>query len=130
MDKRVDYSIFEVLILELLTEDKGLDEEIDLFPIASRVTHILRTEYAVSVYPLDVQSKSSRVIVWKGDPSFLAFFPAVVRSCSKIGRFFAKQVLMYSVLRFIGPHEYCQGIETIALLAIEASARALPVRYT
>jgi hypothetical protein len=119
VDKRVDYSIFEVLILELLTEDKGLDEEIDLFPIASRVTHILRTEYAVSVYPLDVQSKSSRVIVWKGDPSFLAFFPAVVRSCSKIGRFFAKQVLMYSVLRFIGPHEYCQGIETIAREMLE-----------
>jgi hypothetical protein len=94
VNKRVDYSIFEVLILKFLAEDESFDEEIDLFPIASRVTHILRTEYAVSVYPLDVQSKSSRVIVRKRDSSFLAFFPAVVRSCSKIRRLFAKQILM------------------------------------
>lgn len=49
MDKRVDYSIFEVLILKLLTEDKSLDEEIDLFPVAPSVTYILRTEYSASV---------------------------------------------------------------------------------
>ena len=49
MDKRVDYSIFEVLILKLLAEDKSLDEEVDLFPVAPSLAYILRTEYSVSV---------------------------------------------------------------------------------
>ena len=119
MDKRVDYSLFVVVILKLLAHDKIFAKEIDLFPIASRVTYVLGTEYAVSVYLLDVQSKSSRVIIRKRDSSFLAFFPAVVRSCSKIRRLFAKQIFMYSMLRFIRPHEYCQGIETIAREMLE-----------
>jgi hypothetical protein len=49
VDESVDHSVFEILILKLLAKDESLDEEIDLFPVASGVAHILRTEYAVSV---------------------------------------------------------------------------------
>lgn len=87
VDKRVDHSVFEVLVLEFLTKDKSLDEEVDLFPIASGVGHILRTEYTFSIQPLDVQSKCGRIIDWKWNPAFLAFFPAVVRSRGKVRRF-------------------------------------------
>jgi hypothetical protein len=89
VDKRVDHSVFEILVLEFLTKDKSLDEEVDLFPIASGVGHILRTEYTVSVQLLDVQSKCGRIIGWKWNPAFLAFFPAVVRSCREVRRFLA-----------------------------------------
>ena len=54
VEERVDHSVFEILILKLLAKDKSLDEEIDLFSVASGVAHILRTEYAVSIQPLDV----------------------------------------------------------------------------
>jgi hypothetical protein len=49
VNERVDHSIFETLVLELLAKDKSLDEEVDLFPVASGVGHILRTEYATSI---------------------------------------------------------------------------------
>ena len=49
MDESVDHSVFEILILKILAKDESLDEEIDLFPVASSVAHILRTEYAVSI---------------------------------------------------------------------------------
>ena len=49
VDESVDHSVFEILILKLLAKDESLDEEIDLFPVASGVAYILRTEYAVSV---------------------------------------------------------------------------------
>lgn len=49
MYKGVDHSVFETLILELLAEDKSLDEEVDLFPVAPSLAYILRTEYSVSV---------------------------------------------------------------------------------
>jgi hypothetical protein len=45
----VDYSVFKILILKLLAKDESLDKEIDLFPVASGVAYILRTEYAVSI---------------------------------------------------------------------------------
>jgi hypothetical protein len=77
------------LVLEFLTKDKSLDEEVDLFPIASGVSHILRTEYTVSVQPLDVQSKCRQIISWKWNLAFLTFFLAVVRSCREVRRFLA-----------------------------------------
>ena len=54
MDKRVDYGVFEILVLEFLTKDESLNEEVDLFSIASGISHILRTKYTVSVQLLDV----------------------------------------------------------------------------
>jgi len=49
VEERVDYRVFEILILKLLAKDKSLDEEVDLFPVAFGVARILRTEYAVSI---------------------------------------------------------------------------------
>ena len=54
MDKRVDYSVFKILVLEFLTKDESLNKEVDLFSITSGVGYILRTEYTVSVQLLDI----------------------------------------------------------------------------
>jgi hypothetical protein len=54
VDKRVDHSVLETLILKLLAKDESIDEQIDLSLVTSGVGHILRTEYAISTKPLDV----------------------------------------------------------------------------
>lgn len=105
MDKRVDHSISEISILQLLTKHKSIDEQVDLFPIASSVPHVSTAEYAVSIHPLDVQVEDIRVVVRKWDPPFLALFPVVLDSCRKIRRLPAEQVLVDGVLDLVGPDE-------------------------
>jgi hypothetical protein len=114
VDERVDNGVFEILVLKLLAKDESLDEEVNLFPVAFSVTHILRAEYAISIQPLDVKCKGIGVVVRKWYSPLLAFLPAVLHSCVKIRRPLAKQVLMYSMLRFVGPDKYGQDIDAIA----------------
>ena len=54
VDKRVDNSISEISILQLLAKYISIDEQVDLFSITSSVPCILTAEYAASVYPLEV----------------------------------------------------------------------------
>lgn len=113
VNKRVDYGVFEILILELLAKHKSIDEQLDLLLIASSVTHILTAEYAAPIYPLDVEREDSRIIVRKWDSTFLAFFPMIVDSCRKKGRLVAEQVLVYRMLGSVRPDEHGQRIFTI-----------------
>lgn len=114
VDKRVHNSVFEILVLKLLAKDESLDKEVNLFLITFSVTHILRAEYAISIQPLGVKCKGIGVVVRKWYSPLLAFLLAVLYSCAKIRRPLTKQVLIYSMLRFVRPDEYGQDIDAIA----------------
>lgn len=123
MDKSVDHSISEIVILQLFTKHKSIGEQADLFPIASSVPNVLTAEYAASIYPLDVQGKDSRVVVRKWDSPLPALFPVVFASSREIGRLVAEQVSVHRVLDFVRPDEYGQSIYTIAFLTSNESQK-------
>jgi hypothetical protein len=59
VNETIDESVSKFLILELLAEDKYLDQQVDLFSVASSVPHILTAEYPASVHLLHVKCKDS-----------------------------------------------------------------------
>jgi len=114
LNQTIDDSVSECLILELLAEDKGLNQQADLFPVTSSVPYLLAAEYSASVYPLNVKCKDSWIVVRKWNSPFLVPFPTVFRGCREVRGIVAEQVFVYSVLVLIRPDDYSQSLDPIA----------------
>jgi hypothetical protein len=117
VNETIDESVSKFLILELLAEDKCLDQQVDLFSVASSVPHILTAEYPASVHPLHVKCKDSWVVVGKWNSPLLTLLPMFFGGRREVRGLLAKQVFVYCMLVLVRPDDYGQCIDTIAFSA-------------